>query len=259
MINYENLINLIAKQFKQIDDNFVFCNEQAFLNGIEIDENKMYVVISFGSTSVNLNKAELPISITIVAQENEIDRTQNILDKYSYTFNNTNLDGYIPQFYTTADIQENFLQVGNGFRSAYAIEGLLLVAEFITTNKVKFKYGDGENDYEEFDIIAYNDNAEASLNPQDYPDCNKIKSYGTFQTLTFSITGYPKKNSELIKKLFTWKWDSTTNHANDIFLFSPVFNGIDDLNIGYLEFKCLGFTYSSVIEEFPSFTASFSL
>ena len=261
MINYSELTNLIAGQFKQIDNNLVICDEQMFFKNQRLDPNTMYVVISYGQTSINLNKADLPLSITIVGNENEIEKTQLILDTYCSTFNNTLLNNVIPQYYTTAESQENFIEVGKGFRSAFAIEGLLLVSDnFITISKVKFKYGEGENEYEEFKVTSYNDNCENSLNPQDYPDKNKISSYGTFQTLSFAITGYPNGDSHLIQKLILWKWDLTVNHSNDTFLFMPIFDNLPaDFQLDYIPFKCLSFSYNSVIEEFPVISATFSM
>ena len=260
MIDYDRLTNAIAGQFRRIDNNFIVCAEQEFLHKTDIDANKMYVVVSYGQASLNLNKCELPISITIVGLENEIDKTQAILDTYSVTYNNTALLDNFIQHYTTASVQENYLEIGRGFRSGYSIDGLLLVAEFVNISKIQFKYGDNESDYETIDLINYDDLCEASLNPQDYPNYYKTKSYGSFQTLAFSITAYPDSNSELFKKLLKWKWDNSVSHANDTFLIKPVINGVTlDFSIDYMEFKCSSFKYSKIIEEFPAYSVTFTL
>jgi hypothetical protein len=233
----------------------------------------IYIVVRFSPAAINFGQATLPLELAVIGVENEIRNTQNFLNEFVSTFN-LNSDNNITQLYMTPRASLNFNEVYSGFRTLFSVTGTWIIGDNTIRMSSLLFYPLGGIDGEVpevIPVIAYNDTTENSLNPQPYPNTHgRTKSYGSFQTFAFSIVLYPDGGKKMIQKLFKLKFDVTSSHQNDSFVFQLRF---DNMDLDYENtnphtpkdvteiwtYKCKNVDFEQKIGEIPALAVTFTL
>ena len=223
-INYAQIVKNIQDQFNAITseqgspfaklDGKVFVNdEQNFIKIISLDQNAIYIVVKFSSTSVNFAATVIPITLVVFATENKIKVTQSLVSTFATKYNldqigmnniGTNISA--TQIWNTPSVVSNFVEAGSAFRSLFTSSGYLVTgANLAKLDSITYVYGDGQNDREELNIVAYSDNFNNALAPQPFPNTYGFaRSITNFSTFGFSISTY-SMNSRLVQEVLAMK------------------------------------------------------
>ena len=260
VVNYRDIVDTIASQLyviKPEDINIVIEDEQSWNKEVNRSPNTVYIVVRFSDASTNFGVAIVNVTMEVMSLQNEIERTQALLNQYVTEYNRKQ-DGDTIQFYLTPVVNLNFNEVYEGFRSLLTVEGTFIIGNnTIRLDTLTYYYGDNQS--ETIEIIAYNDSSENSLNPQPYPEMKgRVKSYGSFQTFAFSIVTYPDGTKQLMQDIMKWKFDTTESHQNDTFEFSGTFVH-SDISMPKWKFKCKQADFNQKLGDIPVITLGFSL
>lgn len=281
VVPYELIIELIKAQFEEVKQlnekfasiNFVVSDEQMFAKLKDKSSKTIYIVVRFSPAAINFGQATLPLELSVMGFGNEIQLTQEFLNDFVSTYN-LNSSGNITQLYMTPRAAMNFNEIYNEFRSLFSVTGTLIIGDN-TIRMTELSYyplgGVSGEEPEIIPVIAYNDSTENSLNPQPYSNSvGRTKSYGSFQTFSFSIVLYPDGSKKMIQKLFQLKFDTSKSHQNDSFVFQLKFNNMDldfDIAAAHPErnktakwtYKCKNVDYTQKIGEIPILNVQFTL
>lgn len=196
-IDYNELILMIRNQFVELmEENYDFYKnytvkiaiEQQFLKQEVLEPNCIYMVIKFGSTSLNYSQSVVTGEVMAISEENKLNICQQLLLDYAKKFNlDKSMDGSIQQMYDTPTVQENFDLVHSGFRSLLAMEFVFVLA--VTAN------------FYATDYIYLDAFSDAELTNKIYP---KIKDY-------YSI--YEKTQGDL-DAIYVFEKNSTSGNWN---------------------------------------------
>jgi len=263
-IDYKSIVDLIRQEFivlQRSDDKFSEIlfdveDERLLAKNKDRDPKRLYIQIKFGAANT-FGQASVPFSLETIGINQDTELTQEFLESFVNTYNTVTV-GNAQQFFLTPVVSQNNIPIYEGYRSLFIISGtVIILPDLIAIDS--FQYINEDNETEDIEIIAFNDVAEASLNPQPYPNTGgRAKSYGSFMTNAFTITLYPDANKEFVQKLFAWKYDKTRSHQNDTFKMNIVFKDTE-YNMNAWEFKCRSCEFAWKIGESPAITATFTL
>ena len=269
VVDYQNIINTIKKQFMYIQANnseFAGINfdvgDEQFLAKSNMDSpNFIYILVRFGQSTINFGVAVVNITLEVLGLNNEIELTQMFLNTYVNTYNRATI-GTTTQLYLTPTVSTNMNPVYAGLRSLFIISGsIILDNNLIKLNELRFYPDPNGNEYEVIECLSFSDQGDNDLNPQPYSNTQgRAKSHGNFQTLGFSIVTYPNSSSALIQRLWANKYDFSQSHANDTFAFKFSFTGYNNGQPSMLkEFKLKICDFNQKIGETPVINATFIL
>lgn len=265
VVDYESILTYIKKQFLTIRDGIEEFNDIVFDVGDEQylaknnpDPNAIFILVKFSGATTNFGQAVVPVNLEIIGLNNEIQKTQKFLNYYVNEYNRKQ-DGNLTQLYLTPTVSTNLNPIYNGFRSLFMISGTLVIDNsLLKLNKLKYYPDPDSDEFEEIEVISFEDHGENSLNPQPYSDNHgRVKSYGGFSTLGFTIVTFPDSDKQLIQKIHENKYDFTHSHMNDTFCFSFDFLGFGET--AKQNFKLHSSDFNQRIGENPTLSAAFSL
>lgn len=92
--------------------------------------NGIYIVVTFGSASVNFGQSVVTCSIRAIAQKFRTEMTKELLTQFSQSFNLEKLEnGKIQQVYSSPQVVKNFETVSLGLESIIAVEGVFVLSK----------------------------------------------------------------------------------------------------------------------------------
>ena len=147
-ISYDTALKLIHNELiETMEDNYAYyqdlrviiANEQEFIKYKQQQPNAVYIVLKYGSASVNFGQSVLPLTMTVIAEQNKIDKIQNLLADFVAKFNlEMSENNTIQQIYETPTVTSNFNKMFEGFRNVMYVSGYLVVSK--TANFFTFSY-----------------------------------------------------------------------------------------------------------------------
>lgn len=125
-LDYDDLEIKVATE--QIFDN----------NNEELIPNSIYVVIKYLSSDITYESTTIPVQMLILCEENNLERTQVLLNKFAKDYNWKTVDEnseFVKQQYSTPVVLNNFNEISYGWRSVMYLTGTLVVMENIVDVK----------------------------------------------------------------------------------------------------------------------------
>ena len=216
-LDLEKIKNYVAYQFAEIieEESDYFSNVEIsltdtrqFANIKDKLENRIYIVVKFGTTTMNYNQYALPLTITAISEQNSLELCRKLLYLYAQKYNlYSNEDESLSQFYSSPETTELFQEVYSGFRATYVLSGTMLISE--QTNPIKIEYKDETSEeYDEVDIINFDGSLNISLDSKvPFGNDNFSRSVGQYGTQTLSFVMYLSDNqlSQKLIKIFLRK------------------------------------------------------
>jgi len=263
-IDYDYILNLIAQELNDALDSesntkIFITDEQSFIKEKDKNPEGIYVVVRFNRASTVLNQSVLPVILTIMGFENEVENTQSLFNKF-ISENNMKVENDITQIWMSPEVILNFNNVWTGYRSLFTISGTFVIGNgTVRINKITYKYtSDEEVKTEDIAVIGFMDITEASINTQPYSNTKgRTRSHGSFITNAFSIVIYPVGNLEFVQKLMEWKYDFSSNHEDDDWLLSGEFIN-SRTNMPESVWKCRSANFSQKIGDLPTMEVVFT-
>lgn len=139
IIDNNEVINIIKNSLLEtMDENYyyykdynvILAKEQEFIKLKQAKPNAIYIVIKFGSASINFSQTVLPITLTAMSEQNKLDVCQKLLSDFVNKYNlETNEDSTIRQIYELPVVTSNFNKVFEGFRSILFVNGYFVISK----------------------------------------------------------------------------------------------------------------------------------
>lgn len=180
---YTKLVNIAVNL--NLDVKIEVSAEQVFAEMKTFDPDTIYIVVKYLTSDIQFNAETTPIQIIALSEQDSLDKTKMILNKFS-TDNNWQViidnGTYIKQQYTSPVVLNNFSEVGRGTRSILYITGTLFIMEnVIDIKKV-------EIDDVEYKPIGTNISYSMSVDTQQMPNNNIAISTKTVSTFAMTLT-----------------------------------------------------------------------
>lgn len=172
-------------------------------------QGTLYIVVRFGAGATNYGSSVSPISLYCVGTANKVQPAQLLLSAFVSTWTTKNLSqGLVNesdesleisdalQVWNTPEIVTNFNEIDADFKNLFRVVGNIVIgASAVRLGEMRYYYGDGENDYDEVNIMSFHDGYHASLDSQPFGNTGGFaKSEVDFSTYTFSISTYLLSN-----------------------------------------------------------------
>lgn len=139
LIEHNEVVNIVKNALLEIMDedyyyykdyNVILAKEQEFIKLKQAKPNAIYIVIKFGSASINFSQTVLPITLTAMSEQNKLDVCQKLLSDFVNKYNlETNEDSTIRQIYELPVVTSNFNKVFDGFRSILFVNGFFVISK----------------------------------------------------------------------------------------------------------------------------------
>ena len=213
-IDYEQVIMMIkegiAKIINNSDDgkydklNICISNEQFYIKQKEegLYPNTIYMVVKFGSSTVDYGVTVLPLTIIAISEQNHCDLCQNLLQDFATTanmgYNNTES---IQQFYESPAVTSNFNEMYEGFRSVLTVPGSFVISE--SSNPFELSWFDPDlAEWQSVYFITGDIEANFQTDPKlFYSSNNYTRSINTMGTITFNISSVLLSDSAFYDKM----------------------------------------------------------
>lgn len=209
-VNYDEIISLLKNEFIETMElepfyyegvEVIIGKEQQFMYEEDFKPNNIYGVVRFGATDINFGSQVVPITLTFLSEQNNIELAQNLLYTFAQTYNLTRgFDNTIQQVYTSPEITSNFNLVYDGFKSIMFLSGTFIISK--NANFYKFKNYDSstvivesyEQNYENEYFLGFGTTDEEILmNKQTFQE--KV-GYDTIDTFIFKYLGRNNYNAK---------------------------------------------------------------
>ena len=209
-VNYDEIISLLKNEFIETMElepfyyegvEVIIGKEQQFMYEEDFKPNNIYGVVRFGATDINFGSQVVPITLTFLSEQNNIELAQNLLYTFAQTYNLTrSFDNTIQQVYTSPEITSNFNLAYDGFKSIMFLSGTFIISK--NANFYKFKNYDSstvivesyEQNYENEYFLGFGTTDEEILtNKQTFQE--KV-GYDTIDTFIFKYLGRNNYNAK---------------------------------------------------------------
>lgn len=127
------LLELMDEEYNLYKDyNVIIAKEQDFdkhaKNGLK--PKTIYIVIKFGGASINYGQTVLPVTFTVLSEQNKCEIAQTLLTDYVNKYNlESNQDLTIKQVYESPSVSSNFNIVYEGYRSILNVTAFFVISE----------------------------------------------------------------------------------------------------------------------------------
>lgn len=202
-IDYEQVILMIKEGLANVIEqdemgrysklNICISNEQFYIKQRDSEEglarDTVYMVVKFGSSTVDYGVTVLPLSIIAISEQNHCELCQRLLQDFTVTanmgYNNTES---IQQFYESPAVNSNFNEMYEGFRSILTVSGSFVISE--SANPFTLSWFDPESaKWQEVYFINGDIDANFQTDPKPfYSSNNYTRSINTLGTVTFNIS-----------------------------------------------------------------------
>lgn len=139
LLEHDDVLNMIKNSLMQVMDEdyyyykdykVVLAKEQEFIKLKQAEPKTIYIVIKFGSASINFSQTVLPVTLTAMSEQNKLDMCHKLLSDFVNKYNlSTNEDSTIRQVYELPVVTSNFNKVFEGFRSVLFVNGYFVISK----------------------------------------------------------------------------------------------------------------------------------
>lgn len=273
MWNSKNYANWLRNRLNEVKDSLDFSqyeieviNEQDFAKRRSIKPNTITVIVKCLKPLLVFNvTTSQPIQMIIIGEENGIDVTQTIMNRFAGIYNNyVQAEGgnSIKHAYATPVVLSNFNLIGIGYRTAlymdtnlFILENSLDIGNYIIWYKRNIQSDTG---YDLVKVPIISATFAYTMQGDTQPFSGKLaKTVRDFATFTMTIT-IPATQNELIAQVVKIM---TGGDEIDTFKLSVDFGEEGHtLETNFpLEMKLVDATISSAINNVPSIQLSFSV
>lgn len=238
------------KNSKGYDLNIEIASEQAFAKIKTFKPNTIYVIIKKLSSTLTYNIDTTPVQILVIAEQNQIDMTKDMLETFVNTYNWTSqLDGttYIKQQYNSPVVLSNFNEISYGYRSIVYVTGTLyLMEDVVDIDTLTI-------DSKTYKPLSFGFSYQMTGNTQAVGTsvlAETVKSIATF-TITMTV---PLLNDDLCDKVR--EIINGTQSGNTNFAFSITFT-TGTANISGLNMKLINAQLNTAPNQAPSLSLAF--
>lgn len=146
------LIEVMEEDYYYYKDyKVIISKEQEFIKLKQAEPKAIYIVVKFGSASINFSQTVLPVTLTAMSEQNKLDVCQKLLCDFVNKYNlETNDDGTVRQIYELPVVTSNFNKVFEGFRSILFVNGFFVISK--NANFFELEY------YKTDVVVEYNEN-----------------------------------------------------------------------------------------------------
>lgn len=194
--------------------------EQFFSTDTDDKRNTIYIVVEFGSASINFGQTALPVVLTGISEQNSSDICQDLLSEFALRYNLQYADpkdtdtedsvkgNTVLQIIEMPDVTTTSNAIYDGYRSV-VICGMVFVVSAGTNDfdvyygyMVKDENGKEIETYQKIDVLTTQINVNFSLDSQPfYKQNNFTTSIVKYATISISFSTYLLKDNAFIKSV----------------------------------------------------------
>lgn len=259
-INYDEIVSIIRNELVETmnasynvykDYEVILSSEQQFIKTQNVNPKAIYVVVKFGAASVTFGQSVLPVTLSVMGEENKLDIARMLLSSFAETYNLTRTsDNTIQQVLEAPTILSNFNMVQKGFRNLLSMGATFVVsknANFYTLFNFDYSY----TDVTDFNIFGFTDNGNKFFKKllNETPDLDAYQDEGIHK---YWFTYAPNQTNKYSLSVLTVK-DGVTD-IKETKAINP-----DDYNVTQIN-KATSYSFPVVvntIEQIPVITTSF--
>lgn len=189
--------------------------EQFFSTDTDDKRNTIYIVVEFGSASINFGQTALPVVLTGISEQNSSDICQDLLSEFALRYNlqyadpkgtdtaNPDNGNTILQIIEMPDVTTTSNAIYDGYRSVVICGMVFVVSAGTNDFDVYYIYDkNGTPTEEKIDVLTTQINVNFSLDSQPfYKQNNFSTSIVKYATITISFSTYLLKDSAFIKSV----------------------------------------------------------
>lgn len=269
IINYDEAINLIRNQLITVaeesyeyfkDYNIILSKEQFYIKHSQVKPNSIYIAVKFSASTINFAQTVLPISLSVMTEQNSVEAAQKLLLDYVHKYNLESTDD-MTQVYESPVVSSNFNKVFEGYRSILYVNGFLVISK--NANYLTIKYpeittnenGEEQKEYKEVTAITTHFNSNFMLDSQPFYNTNNFsESVSKVGTITFSITTYMVDDIKFINDAL----DVSLGFVENDYPFECMLSFKNGRELTK-NFRLASFDYQGNIGQIPVVTASFTM
>lgn len=194
--------------------------ERQFVPQAEYRPNCIYLIVSFGTASMNFMQSSVPVTITCISEQNGFDKARALLSAFASHYNLRKKEGTI-QAWNSPTVSTRFNDVGNGYVASLMLTGTFVVSAPDMDGIAKLECMAEGGEYEEIPFVAYRDSFQNQLAPQPFPNGGGfVSSVARYSAFTITFSTYPMTGLSFFKRLRETKFDATLNDAAFSFRFT---------------------------------------
>lgn len=193
----DQIIELIQGEFDAVELNKVVVTSEQMFIPANREHNKLYIVVKFGSASVNYNQKIIPITMNIFGFPNESVQSYSFLMNFVIANNLSQTsdgeEGLITQLYNMPSVAENFVNIDNNFRQLWNIIGqIALTTKSAFIEYIKYNSADVVTDdtIKKVKTLSINFNFTTSPNTQVNYSSEVATTVNLLGTFTLGISCY---------------------------------------------------------------------
>lgn len=212
VLNYGQIINAIGDElqvvWRALKENASTAEMMENIKSIEISDEQsfirkdkeqrllkgtVYVVVKFGSGSINFGSSVTPITIMCVGTANKIRPTQLLLGTFASQWTTKNMSEGQLQVWNTPEVITNFNEIDAEFRNLFRLTGFVILGPAaVRVGTITYYYDHTDMTKKEtISMMSVQDGYHASLDAQPFGNTHGfVKSEVNFSTYTFSFSTY---------------------------------------------------------------------
>lgn len=269
IINYDEMINLIRNQLIIVAEesyeyfknyNIVVSKEQFYIKHSQVKPNSIYIAIKFSASSVNFAQTVLPVSLSVMTEQNSVEAAQKLLLDYVHKYNLESSSDML-QIYESPVVSSNFNKVFEGYRSILYVNGFFAISK--NANYLTIKYpeitinenGEEQKEYKEVTNLTLNFNSNFMLDSQPFFNTNNFsESISKVGTITFSVVTYMVDDIKLVNDAL----DVSLGFVENDYPFECMLSFKNGKEL-VKDFKLVSFDYQGNIGQIPVVSMSFTM
>jgi len=214
VLDYGQIINIIGDEvqlvWRALKENEATSEMISNIKSIEISDEQsfirkdrekkllqgtVYIVVRFGSGSINFGSSVTPITLMCVGTVNKVRPTQLLLGTFASQWTTKNLSSGQLQVWNTPEVITNFNEIDSDFRNLFRLTGFVILGPAaVRVGTITYYYDHDNVDDEHSETISMmsvQDGYHASLDAQPFGNTHGFaKSEVNFSTYTFSFSTY---------------------------------------------------------------------
>lgn len=179
--------------------------EQFFSTDTDDKRNTIYIVVEFGSASINFGQTALPVVLTGISEQNSSDVCQDLLSEFALKYNLQYADDgkTVMQIVEMPDVTTTSNAIYDGYRSVVICGMVFVVSAGTNDFDVYYIYDkNGTLTEEKIEVLTTQINVNFSLDSQPfYKQNNFTSSIVKYATISISFSTYLLKDNAFIRSV----------------------------------------------------------
>lgn len=179
--------------------------EQFFSTDTDDKRNTIYIVVEFGSASINFGQTALPVVLTGISEQNSSDICQDLLSEFALKYNLQYADNgkTVMQIVEMPDVTTTSNAIYDGYRSVVICGMVFVVSAGTNDFDVYYIYDkNGTLTEEKIEVLTTQINVNFSLDSQPfYKQNNFTTSIVKYATISISFSTYLLKDNAFIRSV----------------------------------------------------------